>query len=109
MRFKGSWTLIGAPVPITEEWTVSKWAGFQEEVKREGREVQRGPRCGLGVLLEESAPEARKVLQDVLDDRKNTHTAIARALRKRLGDEAPGQFTVSNHRRGQCLCSRRTR
>ena len=88
---------------------MSEWADFQEEVKREGRKVQRGPRCSLGVLLEESTPEARKVLQDVLGDRKNTHTSIARAMRNRLGDQAPGQFAISNHRRGQCLCSRGTR
>lgn len=88
---------------------MSEWAGFQEEVKREGREVQRGPRCGLGVLLEESTPDARKILQDVLDDRQNTTSSIARAMRNRLGDQAPGLYTIANHRRGNCRCSRRAR
>lgn len=88
---------------------MSDWKTFGSDVKEQAKAVQRGPRCSLGALLENSEPEAREVLQAVLDDRSNTHAAIARAMRNRLGDDAPGMFTVSNHRRGNCLCSRRTR
>lgn len=88
---------------------MSDWKTFGSDVKEQAKAVQRGPRCSLGVLLENSEPKAREVLQAVLDDRSNTGAAIARALRNRLGDAAPGYFTVNNHRNGNCLCSRRTR
>lgn len=88
---------------------MSDWKTFGSDVKEQAKAVQRGPRCGLGVLLENSEPRIREILQKVLEDRSNTHSAITRALRNLLGDDAPGLFTVSNHRRGNCLCSRRPR
>lgn len=88
---------------------MSDWETFGSDVKEQARAVQRGPRCGMGVLLENSEPHAREILQRVLDDRGNSTASIARALRNRLGEDAPRVFTIGNHRKGNCLCSRRTR
>lgn len=85
------------------------WSDFGSDVKQEAKAVQRGPRCAMGVLLDASEPKAREVLERVLNDRGNTSAAITRALRSRLGDDAPSQFTVNNHRRGNCRCGRVTR
>lgn len=85
---------------------MSEWKTFGSDVKQQAREVQRGPRCAMGVILERMEPADRIILERVLGDRGHTSASIYRALKTRLGQDAPSQFTVNNHRNANCRCSR---
>lgn len=81
---------------------MSDWSDFDTDVK--SRRSVRGPQCGVTLMLEGLPERARASVQQVLDNRGYSNTAIHRALRDRLGDQTPSLFSISNHRRGGCRC-----
>lgn len=80
------------------------WSTFGDEVRQ--NTAHRGPKCAVSVLLDRLDDKARPAVLEALGDRGITNAAIQKALRERLGDLAPSLFSVSNHRRGMCRCSR---
>lgn len=65
-----------------------------------------GPRgaCGIRTVMDSLTPGAKLKLQAALKNPALSNAAIAKALRKRVGDTAPRMHTVSRHRRGDCSC-----
>jgi hypothetical protein len=78
------------------------WSKFSEDA--EASTPLRGPRCSVGIMLDDLPEDARKAVQQAFDNRVLAHTGIRAALVKRLGSEAPSLFSISNHRRGNCKC-----
>lgn len=67
--------------------------------------VPRAPsrkRCWIGTLLTELDPADRTALQEVLDARDVTATAVSQALRAHGHDIRP--YNVQRHRRRECAC-----
>ncbi len=79
------------------------WSAFGTDVKR--HVTGRGPKCRIAVLLDDLNADDRGHVEAVLANRGISNSAIQRALRERLGEDAPGLFSVSNHRRGNCRCA----
>lgn len=78
------------------------WEDFEADVaSASGR--TRGL-CTVRTVLESLAPVARGKLQAALDNPAFSNAAIAKILRKRLGESAPRMHTVARHRRGDCSC-----
>lgn len=84
---------------------MNHWSEFPSEVREHTR--ARGPACSVGQLLEELHEEAREAVEKALASRKLTAPAIHRALRDRLGDDAPSPWAIGNHRRQGCRCGSR--
>jgi GTP-sensing pleiotropic transcriptional regulator CodY len=83
---------------------MSDWSDFGTEVKT--HTLARGPKCSVSLMLERLPDDARISVNRVLADRHGvTNSAIAKALRERLGENAPSLFSISNHRRGNCRCA----
>ncbi|MGW0939084.1 hypothetical protein [Streptomyces sp. NPDC002666] len=59
--------------------------------------------CGVGKLLTELGDQGAQI-GAALDRPEITHQAIAAALKRRIGADAPSAFTVGRHRRGLCKC-----
>lgn len=81
----------------------SSWAGFAEEAKARR---PKGPACGVALALALVPAEDRTQVEAVIGDRDVQATAVARALRARLGDTAPAAFVIQRHRRRECSCNR---
>lgn len=81
----------------------TSWAGFAEEAKTR---LRKGPACGVALALAAVPAEVVAQVEAVIDDPEVQASAVARALRSRLGDTAPAPFVVQRHRRGECTCSR---
>jgi hypothetical protein len=66
----------------------------------------RGPRCQVQELLNYLPGEAAEHVEQALADKTLTNPGIYRALRARMGDSpyVPSQFSIGNHRRGNCRC-----
>lgn len=71
-------------------------AAFSVQKKR-----RRGPKCGMGTLLDDLDDRDQKALLNVLDSRW-TGEEIAEQLRE-AGYQMKGH-TVQRHRRGECSC-----
>ncbi len=80
---------------------MSKFEGFADEVKADSG--HRGG-CAMGELLNSLSDSDRSHVQAALDDRRLSTRAIADALRKRIGEDAPSNFTIGHHRRRACAC-----
>lgn len=78
------------------------WSKFTDEVR--ASTPARGPRCSVGIMLDELPEEGRRAVEAALANRLLTHTGIRQALVKRLGKETPSVFSISNHRRRGCKC-----
>jgi hypothetical protein len=65
-------------------------------------EVQNGPRCTFGKLLERLDPKDRAVLEAALQDPDVKHTRIAEVLAG--AGHKMKSHTVSRHRKGECAC-----
>lgn len=84
---------------------MSDWSAFEADVRSKSR--PRGPRCSVGVMLENLSEEGRRAVINILKDRGSFGTpAVVGALRDRLGGAAPSAWSISNHRRGKCACQR---
>lgn len=80
------------------------WSAFEGEVKQ--RVHPKGTVCSVGALLDSLHDEARGIVEATLSNPRLPATAIHRALRARVGDDAPSAWSVGNHRRGYCRCGR---
>jgi hypothetical protein len=72
-----------------------------DEVKEEIRGGR--AKCGVARLIE-AHPEVADELAAALADRQLPGSAIARALAKRYGDDAPSDQMLNRHRSGTCKC-----
>lgn len=82
---------------------MSEWSAFEAEVK--ANTSRRGPRCGVAVMLDGLEPHNRRVVEEIIDDRRFQVPAIEKALGRYL-EKAPSLWSLSNHRRGKCACQR---
>lgn len=83
---------------------MSDWSNFGTEVKTHA--TNRGPKCSVSVMLDALPSDAVVAVARVLIDRDSyTNSAVAKALRERLGSDSPSLWSVSNHRRGNCACA----
>lgn len=82
---------------------MSDWSSFANEARE--ATPGKGPRCRVSVLLADLPEHAQIELRKALDNKLLTSSGIAKALRKRLGETAPSQYSIANHRRGDCRCS----
>lgn len=78
------------------------WSNFDTAVK-EAR-IPRGPRCGVAILMDKLPDDGKRAVTEVLNDRSHSVSSIHRALKARLGDDAPSQFALKNHRAENCAC-----
>ncbi len=83
---------------------MTDWEDFHSEAR--GLVGQKGPQCGVSILLKTLPADASEAVRRALDDRTLSTPAIERALRARIGSEAPTPWVLNNHRRGNCLCGR---
>lgn len=65
-----------------------------------------GPVCSVKRMLESLTAADRETVEGALSNPALSTTGLAKAFRDRMGVEAPSKFTVGNHRREQCSCSR---
>jgi hypothetical protein len=79
------------------------WEDFEEDVKSASGRTR--PACSIRTVLNSLPPGARTKLEVALENPAISSAAISKALRKRIGSDAPMQHTVSRHRRGDCSCS----
>lgn len=81
---------------------MSEWETFGDDA---GAKSNLGRRCGVAIMLEQCIPaEHRDAVRRHIEDPAYQTNSVARALRDRLGDKAPGRQSVGNHRRGVCRC-----
>lgn len=83
---------------------MSEWSNLAEEVK--AHRSRPGPVCSVKRMLESLAPEDRVQVVEALANPAYSTTGLAKTFRSKLGNEAPSMFTVGNHRREQCGCTR---
>lgn len=84
---------------------MSDWSTLADDVK--ARRVRPGPVCAVKRMLDGLAEDDRKIVEDALAKTQSfSTTGLAKVFRDRLGSEAPSVFTIGNHRRQQCGCSR---
>lgn len=67
--------------------------------------VNKGPTCGLGLLLSSLDPDERSALEEALANPLWRHASIEEALRAE--DHQIDASTISRHRRGMCKCQPR--
>lgn len=84
----------------------SEWTNIAEDAK--ARTWGRGPRCAVQELLSHLPAEAAEEVGKALENREVSNTGLFRAIRARMGDSpfVPSLFSIGNHRRGNCRCSR---
>lgn len=81
---------------------MDSWSTFGTEVR--SRVSQRGPRCGVALMLDDLPDNAQAAVRRALTDRAITTTAIQDGLKVRGVAPLPSLFTLGNHRRGRCKC-----
>jgi len=79
------------------------WSSFDGEVK--GHQRHPGGKCQVSRLLEGLPDDGRRAVEKVLADDLLSAAAIEKALRERLG-AAPSRYSIANHRRKGCRCTR---
>lgn len=82
---------------------MTDWSDLETEARKRTREV--GPRCQVEVFLSHQDEGARWALEDALKDPNLTTVGIQRALTA-IASDAPGLWSIGNHRRRKCRCSR---
>lgn len=82
---------------------MSDWSDFGQEV--EAVDGGRGPRCAIRVLLDKLPEADARQVEKVLNNPAVSHVAIEKAFRSRLGDKAPSEWSIGNHRRDKCRCT----
>lgn len=80
----------------------SEWAGLADDAKSERR--HKGPVCAIARLYASLSASDRKQVEAVINNPNIPAAPLRRALAKRLGDETPGQHTITRHRRNECGC-----
>lgn len=83
---------------------MTDWSDLEAEARRRTREA--GPRCQVEVFLSHLEPEDAKAIKNVLELPGLTTAGIQRAIAVRIGLIAPSAWSIGNHRRGKCRCSR---
>lgn len=83
---------------------MSDWLAFEAEVKSRAR--RRGPRCSVGVMLENLTPAGRNAVEAVLANPGFAIPAVGSALARYIQTGIPSPWSLANHRRGKCACQR---
>lgn len=89
---------------------MTSWTAF--EGKARASEGQRGPTCAVARLLEALPAEGQLAVEKALANRALSASGIHRALLDFLGEDyegLPSAWSVRNHRRNECRCTRRGR
>lgn len=76
--------------------------GFADALTEADKPPVKGPRCSVGVTLDEMSETDAQALQSALDNPGVRHSTIADALNAegyRIGRDA-----IQRHRRDQCQC-----
>lgn len=84
---------------------MTEWSSLEAEARKRTREV--GPRCAVEVFLSHLEPKDRRKVEKVLGNPSLTTVGIQRGLLVLDGESAiPSEWSIGNHRRGKCRCSR---
>lgn len=83
---------------------MNDWSTFEEDVKSSAR--RRGPRCSVGVMLEALPPAGRSAVEAVLANPSFAIPAVGNALSRYIQTGIPSPWSLANHRRGKCGCTR---
>jgi hypothetical protein len=87
---------------------MSEWDDLEKEAR--SLSANRGPRCGVSLLLddiaEEFGPEARDSVIRTLDNHRLTTTSIRKALGMRVTEfmDLPSSYSIQRHRSSRCGC-----
>lgn len=84
---------------------MSDWTEFETAVA--AATTRTGGECSVARMLRELPDDGRTAVQDALNGDNIQVSAIARALRARIGDTAPGAYALRRHRRTDCSCGRK--
>lgn len=82
---------------------MTEWSSLEAEARKRTRE--RGPRCAVEVFLSHLSTSTRRLVAQTLMDPNLTTVGIQRAIAAKSLD-APSEWSIRNHRRGKCRCSR---
>lgn len=85
---------------------MSDWDDFTAEVESLSDHYGNRSKCGMRAFLATLGEGARADVEAALARSDITSTGLAEALRRRVGDSAPSDFTIRRHRRGRCRCAR---
>lgn len=78
------------------------WSTLSAEVK--GNEQQGGSRCTVGRFLQTIPADQLDEVDATVMNRDLSAAALARAIRSRIGSDAPTAWSIGNHRRSSCRC-----
>lgn len=82
---------------------MADFMSFADEVRNNsGTNGRRS--CGVSDLLQSLPGDDADKVQEVLMDRAVSAQALHDALKRRLGSDAPSQYTIQRHRRRSCFC-----
>ena len=83
---------------------MTDWSDLETEARKRTREV--GPRCAVEVFLSHLTAEDERKVRAVLELPGLTTVGIQRAVKARIGADAPSAWSIGNHRNRKCRCSR---
>ena len=86
---------------------MNDWDDLEDDAR--AASVLRGPRCGVGVMLEliqeEHGEAAVLSVKRTLKNHRLTTSSIHKALESRVeADYLPSAYSLGRHRKGACSC-----